>query len=418
MKLINVLIVGNGAREHAIAWKVAQSSRLDTLYATPQNPGIASFATCFDVDVMDFEGIIALCQLHAIDLVIVGPEAPLCAGLVDVLKHWGIRAFGPQQQAAILEGSKAFAKSFMKKYGIPTAKYQAFSDATAAKAALIDYGLPVVIKADGLAAGKGVVIAETTEQAMLAIDDMLSGKRFGRAGREIVIEEFLNGVEASQICFVDHNTILPMTSSQDYKRALDGDKGLNTGGMGNYSPSRFYSLQLEKTIERDILQPMITGLKAEGITYSGWLFIGLMIKDDVAKVIEFNVRLGDPEAECLLLRLEDDLLVIIENALVDQLAQTTLHWSQQHAVVVIAASGGYPENYQKGKVIQGLTEVDNAIVFHAGTKRVGDDILTNGGRVLAVSCLGNTLEEARAKAYRQVDKISFDDMIYRRDIAK
>ncbi len=415
---MNLLIVGSGAREHAIAWKLKQSKKLKNLYAVPGNPGIAQLATCLSGDVMDFDTIYAHCQERQIDLVVVGPEAPLCAGLVDFLKARGIRAFGPHKAAAQLEGSKAFSKDFMMCHGIPTARYQRFSDAAAAKAALPAYGLPVVIKADGLAAGKGVIIAETLADAERAIEQMIDEGSFGDAGREVVIEEFLTGVEASQICFVDANTILPLDGSQDYKRALDGDKGLNTGGMGNYSPSRLYSKTVQDNIENDILKPLIKGLKEEGITYSGWLFIGLMIKDERAKVIEFNVRFGDPEAESILPRLEDDLLTVIEKSLDDQLGEVELTWSDKHCVVVIMASGVYPQTYQKGKVISGLNDVANCVVFHAGSSQQGDDIVTAGGRVLAVTALGDDLATARELAYQNVAKIDFEGCCYRTDIAK
>ncbi len=415
---MNVLIVGSGAREHTIAWKIKQSEQLKNLYAVPGNAGIAQLATCFDGDVMDFENILAICQVNQIDLVVVGPENPLCGGLVDFLEQNGIKAYGPNQKSAMLEGSKAFSKDFMLRHNIPTANYQRFTDAAEAKQALPQFGLPVVIKADGLAAGKGVIIAETVADAERAIDDMMLNAKFGSAGDEVVIEEFLTGIEASQICFVDANTILPLAGSQDYKRALDGDKGLNTGGMGNYSPSRQYSDVVRQNIENEILIPLLKGLKEECLTYSGWLFIGLMIKDEHAKVIEFNVRFGDPEAESIIPRLDNDLLEIIDKSYHNQLSQVDLKWSKKHSVVVIMASGGYPESYQKGKRITGLDDVTDCLVFHAGTKLQDDDIVTNGGRVLAVTALADSLVEARQKAYQNIAKISFEDCFYRNDIAK
>ncbi len=415
---MNVLIVGSGAREHTIAWKIKQSDALKQLFAVPGNAGIAQIATCFEGDVMDFDHILTLCKANQIDLVIVGPENPLCGGLVDFLAQHDIQAFGPNKKAAMLEGSKAFSKDFMMRHGIPTAKYKRFTDAALAKQALAQFGLPVVVKADGLAAGKGVIIAETLAEAERAIDDMMLNAKFGNAGDEVVIEEFLTGIEASQICFVDDNMILALAGSQDYKRAGDGDLGLNTGGMGNYSPSRQYSDIVKQNIENEILKPLLRGLQEEGLTYSGWLFIGLMIKDNHAKVIEFNVRFGDPEAESILPRLDNDLLDVIEKAQNNALSEVDLKWTKQHSVVVIMASGGYPENYQKGKVITGLDEVEDCLVFHAGTKQQGDAIVSNGGRVLAVTALADSLAEARQKAYQNIEKISFEDCFYRKDIAK
>ncbi len=415
---MNVLIIGSGGREHAIAWKIKQSPKLNKLYALPGNPGIAEIATCIDSNPADFLDVLEHCLAKRIDLVIVGPEVPLCAGLVDYLTKSGIKAFGPHMAAAKLEGSKAYAKEFMIRHNIPTAKYLVFNDAKEAKSALNEFGLPVVIKADGLAAGKGVIIAETLADAETAIDAMILEDKFGVAGREIVIEEFLTGIEASQICFVDHDTIIPLEGSQDYKRAYENDKGLNTGGMGNYSPSKQYDEIVTAQIEKDILKPFIEGLKKDGISYQGWIFIGLMIKDKKAKVIEFNVRFGDPEAQCIIPRLESDLLTVIEACLDNKLSETELVFKKEAAVTVILASQGYPEKYEKGNVIQGVSAVDEAIVFHAGTAIKEGELVTNGGRVLAVTALAENLELARKKVYQQAQKINFKGKMFRNDIAK
>ncbi len=415
---MNVLILGSGAREHAIALSISKSSQLDTLYAMPGNPGMAAVATCIAGDIMDFDAVIAACKDNAIDLCIVGPEAPLCAGVVDALKRENIRAFGPHQEAAVLEGSKRFAKNFMLKHGIPAAKFRAFTDPLEARMSVDIFDFPVVIKADGLAAGKGVIIAETVEEARMAVDNMMIMNRFGDAGSEVVIEEYLTGIEASQICIVDNNTILALESSQDYKRALDGDEGLNTGGMGNYSPSRLFDDALKQRVASDILEPFLNGLKEDGLTYSGFIFIGLMIEDGAPKVIEFNVRFGDPEAESILVRLESDLLEVIDKAMDNKLEEVDLKWSDQHSVVVILTSGGYPEAYEKGKVITGLEGIKDAIVFHAGTAQKEGAIVTNGGRVLAVTALGDDLASARDKAYRATEAIAFDGKTFRTDIAK
>ncbi len=413
---MNVMVIGTGAREHALCYAIAKSPLLTKLYAVSGNAGIADIAKCIALDVLDFDGIYNACLEKKIELVIVGPEVPLCAGIVDFLTAKGIKTFGPQQSAAILEGSKAFAKDFMLRNGIKTAEYKIFKDYDTALAEIDIFGFPVVIKADGLAAGKGVLIAENKAEAEDALKTIFLDKKFGDAGKEIVLEEFLTGVEASQICILDKNTILPLSSSQDYKRAEDGDKGLNTGGMGNYSPSKLYTPELEQRIDKEILQPFLKGLQKENITYSGFIFIGLMIKNGEPKVIEFNVRFGDPEAESILPRLESDLLELILKALDNDLKSATLKWKKEHSVVVILASGGYPLAYKKGFEITGIDE--NEIVFHAGTKFDNDKVVTNGGRVLAVTALGESLEQARQKAYAIADKIDFEGKMYRKDIAK
>ncbi len=410
------MIIGTGAREHALCYAISKSPLLTKLYAVSGNAGIADLAECIDLDVLDFDGIYNACVEKSIELVVVGPEVPLCAGIVDFLTAKGIKTFGPQQSAAILEGSKAFAKDFMIRNGIKTAQYKIFKDYGAALANIGMFGFPVVIKADGLAAGKGVLIAENQSEAEAALKTIFLDKKFGDAGKEIVLEEFLTGIEASQICIIDKNTIIPLSSSQDYKRAEDGDKGLNTGGMGNYSPSTLYTPELEERIDAEILQPFLKGLQKENITYSGFIFIGLMIKNGEPKVIEFNVRFGDPEAESILPRLESDLLELVLKALDNDLKNVELKWKKEHSVVVILASGGYPLTYQKGFEITGIDK--NEIVFHAGTKFDNGKVVTNGGRVLAVTALGETLEKARTKAYEIADKIDFEGKMYRKDIAK
>jgi phosphoribosylamine--glycine ligase len=417
---MKVLLVGSGAREHALAWKISKSPLLTTLYAAPGNPGIADLATLVDLAVDDLRALVSFCLEKQIDLVVVGPEVPLCLGLVDQLAEVGIKAFGPHAQAAQLEGSKAYAKEFMVRHGIPTARYERFDDATKALAALPHYGLPVVIKADGLAAGKGVVIAQTANEAVEAIRSMMLNSSFGSAGHTVVIEEFLTGIEASQLCFVDHETIIPLDSSQDYKRAFDGDLGPNTGGMGTYSPSRIYNEDLQQKIHDTILVPFLNGLKKDGILYQGLVFIGLMIEDGIPKVIEFNVRFGDPETQSLMVRLESDLLVALLNTVNNNLAGYNLVWKKTDSVCVVLASGGYPESIQTGRPITGLEDYNghasDVVVFHAGTALKDNQLITAGGRVLNVVATGVDLEDARRKVYHTVEQIAFEGAMFRRDI--
>lgn len=415
---VKVLLIGGGAREHALAWKLVQSEKLTKLYAAPGNPGIAEIAECVDIGATDIDRLVDFAVDEKIEFVVVGPEDPLCMGIVDRLSDKGIKAFGPHKKAARLEGSKAFSKEFMLRHDIPTAKYGRFDDVAKAVAALPGFGLPVVIKADGLAAGKGVIIALTATEAVEAIKDMLVGNSFGEAGNIVVIEEFLTGIEASELCFVDGQTIVSLESAQDYKRAYDGDLGLNTGGMGTYSPSRLYTDEIKKTINDKVLQPFIKGLKADGLEYQGLVFIGLILKDGQPKVFEFNTRFGDPETQSLMVRLENDLLDIMLKTVDQQLDQVNLTWSEQAAVTLVMAAGGYPEAYKKGDEITGLKDVKNAVVFHAGTKEVDGKIVTNGGRVLSVVAKGDTIEAARTLAYEEMKHIKFKDMMYRTDIAK
>ncbi len=418
---INLLVVGGGGREHAICWKLAQSPGAAKIWCAPGNAGIAQVAECVNIAADDVPGIVAFCREQRVDLVVVGPEAPLAMGLVDELEAAGIRAFGPNRSCARLEASKAFTKAFLARHGIPTAGYRAYTDLSQLKEDAGIFGWPMVIKADGLAAGKGVVIAENREEALRAMDEMMGDRIFGAAGDRVVVEEFLEGTEASVLCFVDESTIVPMESAQDYKRIFDGDRGPNTGGMGTYSPSLIFTPELSERIRREILEPTLRGFQKDGLRFRGVLFIGLMIRDGAPKVIEFNNRFGDPETQSLLPRLESDLLEVFLAITENRLSQTALRWSPQRAVCVVMAAKGYPGAYEKNRTIHGLDAPEEGVlVFHAGTESAMEDgerrIVTAGGRVLGVTALGATHEEARAKAYRAVGVIGFEGAQYRRDI--
>ena len=414
---MKVLVVGSGGREHAIAWKLKQSSRVEKLYCAPGNAGIADVAECVAVGAEDIEGLCKLAVEKEIDLVVVGPEVPLSMGIVDAMNEKGIRVFGPNAKCAQLEGSKAFTKAFLARHDIPTAGYKEFTDKEELLAAVGIYGYPMVIKADGLAAGKGVVIAENEEDAVKAIEEMMGEKIFGSAADKIVVEEYLSGIEASMLCFVDHNTIVPMESAQDYKRIFDGDKGPNTGGMGTYSPSLLFNDELQERIRTEILEPTLAGFQKDGLDFQGVLFIGLMLTDNGPKVIEFNNRFGDPETQSVLARLDSDLLDIFEAVVDNKLSEQEIKWGERRAVTVVLASEGYPGSYPKGREITGLGDVDeDIVVFHAGTKFADDKIVTAGGRVLCVTATGATHDEARAKAFANVEKIHFDGAQFRRDI--
>ena len=416
---MKVLVVGGGGREHAIAWKLAQSPKIDTLYCAPGNAGIAQVAECVDIGAEDIDGIVAFAQENKIDLAVIGPEVPLAMGITDKLEAAGVKTFGPNAKCSQLEASKSFTKAFLARHDIPTAKYTEYTDIDELKKAIGIYGYPMVLKADGLAAGKGVVLAEDAAQAEAAIDEMMGAKVFGAAGDKVVVEECLLGVEASMLCFVDETAIIPMESAQDYKRIFDGDKGPNTGGMGTYSPSLVFTDELQQQINDRILQPTLKGFQEDGLDFKGVLFIGLMITKDGPKVIEFNNRFGDPEAQSVLARLDTDLLDIFAAATENKLNDINIKWKDDKAVCVVMASGGYPGSYEKGKVITGLGDVDeDVIVFHAGTKKSGDDIVTSGGRVLGVTALAATHDEAWAKAFANVEKISFEGAQYRKDIGK
>ena len=415
---MKVLVVGGGGREHAICWKLAQSDKITKLYCAPGNAGIAKVAECVNVGAEDIDGICAWAKDNAIDLAVIGPEVPLAMGIVDRLAEVGIKTFGPNAKCSQLEASKSFTKSFLARHNIPTAGYREFTDKDELLANVGLYGYPMVLKADGLAAGKGVVIPENEEDAKKAIEEMMGDKVFGDAADKIVVEEFLTGVEASMLCFVDYNSIVPMESAQDYKRVFDGDKGPNTGGMGTYSPSLLFNDEIETQIRERILEPTHKGFQEDGLDFQGVLFIGLMLGEDGPKVIEFNNRFGDPETQSVLMRLDSDLLEIFEAVTDNRLKDIDIKWKDDKAVCVVLASGGYPGSYEKGKDITGLDDVDSdVVVFHAGTK-FGDngEILTSGGRVLGVTATGNTHDEARAKAYANAERIKFEGVQMRHDI--
>ena len=429
---MKILVIGSGGREHAILQKLSLSDRKPELYAAPGNAGISKLAQCMPIAVEDLEGLLQFAMNEKIDLTIVGPEVPLVMGIVDLFESHQLKIFGPGKIASQFEGSKDFTKDFLMRHGIPTARYETHSVLSDAISALDRFDFPVVIKADGLAAGKGVIIAEHRDQAIDALEGIMNDKIFGVSGDRVVIEAFLKGIEASILCFVDGKTILPMQPAQDYKKAFDGDLGPNTGGMGTYSPSRIINSEDMARIQVEILDPFITGIKTDGIEFKGVLFVGLMIDGDEINVLEYNVRLGDPETEVTLIRLKTDLIDIMEAILAENLSQITLEWSEKHAVCVILASGGYPEHYEKGFPISGFNssnvelgslelssfELDSleSCIFHCGTRFESGDVVTNGGRVLGVTALGDTLEEARKRAYSSVEKIEFSKSFYRKDI--
>ena len=416
---MKILVVGSGGREHAIAWKLAQSDRVDKRCCAPGNAGIEEVAECVSIGAEDLEGIRDFCVKEAIDMAVIGPEVPLSMGITDVLNEAGIRVFGPDKKCSQLEGSKSFTKSFLMKHRIPTAGYKEYTEKEALKKDIGIFGYPMVLKADGLAAGKGVILAENREEAERAVEEMMGDRIFGDAADKVIVEECLRGIEASMLCFVDGKTIVPMESAQDYKRIFDGDKGPNTGGMGSYSPSLIFTEELKREIDEKILQPTIRGFLEDGLDFHGVLFIGLMIGEDGPKVIEFNNRFGDPETQSVLMRLESDLSEIFDACIDGTLDQTEIRWSDRRSVCVVLASGGYPGSYEKGKVISGLGDVDeDVVVFHAGTAKRDGKIVTSGGRVLGVTATGATNDEARAKAFANVEKISFEGAQFRRDIGK
>ncbi len=415
---MNVLVIGGGGREHAIVWKLSQSPNVDKIYCIPGNGGIATLAECHpEIAATDVEGVCQFVNLHSdIAYTVVAPDDPLALGLVNRLEEMGMRAFGPRKEAAIIEASKVFSKNLMKKYKIPTAEYEVFDDIAAAKAYVKTCKIPVVVKADGLALGKGVIICQTREAAEKAIDDIMLDKAFGNAGNQIVVEEFLVGKEVSVLAFTDGKTLLPMASSQDHKRAKDNDEGLNTGGMGTFSPSAAYTDEMAKEAYETIFIPTIRAMEKEGRLFKGVLYFGLMMCADGIKVLEYNARFGDPETQVILPRLKNDLFEVF-NAVTDgTLDKIQLEWSEEACVCVCLTSGGYPESYKKGYPIEFGAVDEDAIVFHAGTKVSDGVFYTNGGRVLGVTALGKTIEDARKKAYANVEKIHFTDMAYRKDI--
>ena len=416
---MKVLIIGGGGREHALAWKIAQSPQVGKLYCAPGNGGIAALAECVPIKAMDIDGVVRFAADKQIDMVVVAPDDPLAAGMVDALEEAGIRAFGPRKNAALIESSKAFSKNLMKKYSIPTAGYEVFDDAEAAIEYLRRTRYPTVVKADGLALGKGVVIAQDFEEACRAVHEMMSDKLFGSAGDTIVIEEFMTGPEVSILAFTDGKTVVPMVSSQDHKRALDNDGGLNTGGMGTFSPSRLYDEKLNAYCMENIFLPTIRAMNSENRKFKGVLYFGLMLAADGPKVLEYNARFGDPETQVVLPRLKTDLVEIM-NAIIDEkLDSVKIEWDDHAAVCVILASGGYPGKYRTGLEITGIGEAEKdpaVMVFHAGTSLEAGRYLTAGGRVLGVTAVADTLDNAREKAYGAVAGISFPDMHYRKDI--
>ncbi len=416
---MKVLVVGSGGREHTIIWKLKQNPRIEKLYCAPGNSGIAQLAECVPIGALDISGMTAFAKENAIDLVVVAPDDPLAAGMVDALEQAGIRAFGPRKNAAIIEASKAFSKDLMKKYNIPTAAYETFEDINAALAYLGSSSFPVVVKADGLALGKGVIICRTYDEAVTAVKGMMEEKRFGASGSKVVIEEFLQGPEVSVLAFTDGHAVKPMVSAQDHKRAYDNDEGLNTGGMGTFSPSRVYTEDIARVCMETIFKPTIDAMNKEGRTFKGVLYFGLMLTQNGPKVIEYNARFGDPEAQVVLPRLKTDLLEIIDAIIDDKLDTIDIQWDDGAAVCVVMASGGYPEQYQKGYEIKGLEAAaakPGIVVFHAGTRFDNGRFLTNGGRVLGVTALGKDLDSAREAAYGAVAEIHFTDAHYRRDI--
>ena len=417
---MKVLIVGGGGREHAIATAVAKSKQVDRIYCAPGNAGIAEIAEIVPVGVMEFEKLADFADEHGIDLVIIGPDDPLVGGIVDVFEGRGIRTFGPKKNAAILEGSKAFSKDLMKKYNIPTAAYENFDDPAKALEYLETAKMPIVLKADGLALGKGVLICNTLEEAKEGINTIMVDKKFGASGNTVVVEEFMTGREVSVLSFVDGRTIKTMSSAQDHKRAKDNDEGLNTGGMGNFSPSPFYTKEVDDFCQKHIYQATVDAMAAEGRPFCGVIFFGLMLTENGPKVLEFNARFGDPEAQVVLPRMQNDIIDVMNACIDGKLSDIDLKFSDQAAVCVVLASDGYPEHYEKGFPITGFEAFkgkDDYFCFHAGTKLDGDRIVTNGGRVLGVTALGSDVAEARSKAYEATEWISFENKYMRTDIA-
>ncbi|MEE8058604.1 MAG: phosphoribosylamine--glycine ligase [Pseudomonadales bacterium] len=419
---MNILIIGSGGREHALAWKATKSANVETVFVAPGNAGTALEDHCTNIAIgtMDFVSLAAFAKDNNVGLTIVGPEAPLVEGIVDYFGEQGLRCFGPSKGASQLEGSKAFTKDFLARHTIPSSAYQTFTDIDPALAYIKTQGAPIVVKADGLAAGKGVIVAMTDTEAEDAVRDMLAGNAFGEAGHRIVIEDFLQGEEASFIVMVDGSNILPMATSQDHKRAGDGDTGPNTGGMGAYSPAPVVTADVYQRILEEVIEPTVAGMAAEGNAYTGFLYAGLMINPQgEPKVIEYNCRFGDPETQPIMMRLQGDLVKLCNAALDGELDSVTANWDPRCAVGVVLASGGYPADYNKGDVISGLEDanISNAKVFHAGTKLDNGQVVTSGGRVLCATALGNTVTEAQQKAYQQVKAISWDKVYYRNDIA-
>lgn len=414
---MKILVVGSGGREHAICWKLKQEKDVEKIYCAPGNAGIADSAECVDIKDSDIEKLAVFAEENGIDLTVVGPEVPLVMGIVDEFAKRGLRVFGPNKECATFEGSKAFSKEFMIRNNIPTAKYKEYTDLDEAISEIDSFGYPVVIKADGLAAGKGVVIPENREDAIKTLKEMMSDKKFGSAGDKVVVEEFLTGIETSILAFVDNNTIVPMESAKDHKKVNNGEKGLNTGGMGTFSPSELWTEELAEEIRVNVLERTLQGFKNDGLDYRGILFVGIMITEDGVKVLEYNVRFGDPETQSVLFRLKTDLSEIMNAVIDNKLSEVEIEYTDEQAICVILTSGGYPEDYEKGKEITGLDSLDDDIVvFHSGTKMSDGKLVTNGGRVIGITSKANTVSEAADKVYENIKRINFEGMHYRTDI--
>jgi phosphoribosylamine--glycine ligase len=418
---MKVLVIGGGGREHALVWKIAQSPAVQKIFCAPGNAGIAQQAECLPIPAEDVQTLIRRAEVEKVDLTVVGPEAPLTLGIVDAFEARGLRIFGPSQRAAEIEGSKAFAKDLMEKYGVPSGESRTFENYEAANRYVKERGAPIVIKADGLAAGKGVILCHTFEEAQAALDLIMVKRAFGVAGRRIVVEEFLQGEEASFLAFTDGETVLPLPTSQDHKPIFDHDQGPNTGGMGAYSPAPIVSQRVHREVMEKVMIPTVRGMAREGRKYRGVLYAGLMIQDEKPKVLEFNARFGDPETQPLLMRMKSDLVPVLEATIDEQLANLEVQWDDRPSVCVVMASAGYPGSYEKGRMISGLEEaakVPDAFVFHAGTAFKAGKVVTNGGRVLGVTALGKGIREAIAHAYGVVGKISWEGAHYRTDIGR
>ena len=416
---MKILVVGGGGREHAICWKLSNEKNVEKIYCAPGNPGIAEVAECVNIGDSDIDELAKFAKENEIDITVVGPEVPLVMGITDVFESQGLKVFGPNKKCARLEGSKAFSKDFMTRHNLPTAKYKEYTNIDKAIDDIDDFGYPVVIKADGLAAGKGVIISENREDAIKTLKEMMNDKKFGTAGEKIVIEEFLSGIETSILAFVDNETIIPMVSAKDHKKVNDGETGLNTGGMGTFSPSEIYTYELSKEIKENILDKTLKGFQEDNLDFKGILFVGLMITKDGPKILEYNVRFGDPETQSVLFRLETDLSEIISAVINNKLKDIDIKYSDDSAICVMLTSGGYPESYEKGKLITGLDNLDkDIVVFHSGTKLLDNKLVTNGGRVIGITAKGKTVKEACKKVYENIKKINFEGMHYRKDIWK
>ena len=413
---MDILVIGSGGREHAIAYKLNQSSKVDKIYAIPGNPGIAKIGECIEGSVEDNKMIVDFAKENKINLTVIGPEVPLCNGLADDLEAAGLMAFGPTKHAATLEGSKAFSKDFMVRHNIPTAKYKEVNSYDEAIEAINDFDYPLVIKADGLAAGKGVVIVDNVDDAKTTLKEMMVDGSLDGAGSKVVLEEFLTGFECSLLCFCDGETIVPMVSAKDHKQIYDGNIGPNTGGMGTVSPNPFMPENMDEVLKNDILVPFMKGLKADNMDYRGVVFIGLMIENGKAKVLEFNVRFGDPETQSIMLRLDSDLYDIMVGCATKTLKDVEVKWNDQHVACLVLASGGYPGSYAKGIEIKNIDDCDDCVIFHAGTAIKDGKLVTSGGRVLNICATGSSLEDVRNKVYAVADKIDFEGKYYRKDI--